>query len=871
MADKLALPEFTRSLRGFASVRGLGTKTHELVFGPLLAARRSAARVQAPDSQVAAFDAERLRRALSHAIAAIAADRSGDDAATRRALEARLGEAAAPAVASLAPLAECAQAVRAAPLPARAEAWDRWCDAVQAVFEGFDRFWLAIDRVAPPDARGPLRLNVPLALLGALMLSAGSLVAQHTTVRVERARPDSLLAAGFDVVGADAGAALVVVTPRDRDRLVARGLGVTEMHVARARLGANAQATTTVYRSFDDPVRGIRKWVDSIATANTRVSVDTIGTSYEGRPLLALKIGPKGDSPQRPNVIFMATYHAREWAATEMALRLAQYLAAPPGSDARRDSLVQGRDIWIIPVANPDGYQYTFTNDRLWRKTRSPQAGGAVGVDMNRNHSVDWGFDNQGSSSDPKSDIYRGPAPASESETRAIETFDAAHPPVVSVSYHTYAGLLIYPPTHIYGALPADLPVYRTVAGTHLRSAAADHLPGSIRSSYAPGPGWELYTTNGEYTDFAASRFGTIAFTQELTSGYGTSGYYGFEFPDDDALLGQMFQDALPFALDLLDAASSPAAFVSATTGRHTDRITIESVSPAIQAIVPADAASTVRVATDAPLAFHVDSAAGGRYTRRVVTGSVGRPTAFSVTAGGVTAAFRVLALSGAESGDAAWTASGFTRDSSFAKAGAYSWRGVLGTLTSAPVSVPADVDTVSVLYWTMHFGSGFTPSLEGKVDVSADGGASWMPVAIDRGSAPVWYADGARIGGVHGKSLTFRFTASGMDWRLDEITVLGHGAVTSAPVASGATLRPSENPVRSGAVRFTWPFGQSEGDIRVFDFSGHEVWRSHVTAGATASWDVESLGVSNGVYLIVARAGSRVERLKLFVARRAP
>ena len=215
-------------------------------------------------------------------------------------------------------------------------------------------------------------------------------------------------------------------------------------------------ATPVVYRSYDDPVRGIRAWVDSIVRVNPRVSVDTIGRSFDGRPMFMLKVGARGDSPQRPNVVFVATYHAREWVATEMAMRLIRYLAQPPGTDARRDSLVAGRDIWILPVANPDGYQYTFTTDRLWRKTRSPQSGGAIGVDMNRNHSVAWGLDNQGSSPDPTSDIFRGPTPASEVEIKNIEAWHLAHPPVVALSYHTYSGLLLYPRGSVYGALPAD-------------------------------------------------------------------------------------------------------------------------------------------------------------------------------------------------------------------------------------------------------------------------------------------------------------------------------------------------------------------------------------------------------------------------------
>ena len=871
--DRFVLPEFTRSLRGFASHDALGSASHNVVFGPLLAARRSAARVIAPEARVAAFDADRLRRGLMDAIAALAADRAGGDAASRRALEAALEERAKDVLVAIAAIKARAAELRAAAPDANAAAWHVWCDAVQLVFDETDGFWLSIDSVAPPrrGGRGGSAMRSALLIGAALALHAAEVTAQRATVRVGGAQPDSLLAAGFDVVGAEPGGVLVVVSPRDRERLEALGLRPTALAPPRAAVLAGAQATPVVYRSFDDPVRGIRRWIDSLAAANTRISVDTIGRSFEGRPLLLVKIGPRGDAPARPNVLFIATYHAREWAATETALRLVKWLAAPPGTNARRDSLVQARDIWIMPVANPDGYQYTFDTERLWRKTRSPQGALNVGVDMNRNHSVNWAFDNQGSSPDAGSDIYRGPTPASEVETSSIEAFHAAHPPVVAVSYHTFGGLLLYPPGHAYGALPSDRAVYQALAGTHVNSAMADRLPGSNRTQYAPGPAWNLYTTNGEYTDFASSRHGALALTIELTSGYGPTGFYGFEFPDDDALLETLFQDNLPLTLDLLDAARAPAAFVSPTTGRRPGLVNLESVSPDIRATVPAAAASGATVALSTPVTFRIDSAAGGRYLRRLVATEAGRPAAFSITAGGATANFRTLAVSGAESGDPPWAAQGFVRDTVFARAGSASWLGIFGTLESRPVTVPADADTVSLVYWNAHFGNGFSPFPSGKVEVTSDRGQTWSIIQVVRGSAPVWYTDGVTVGAVRGKTLAFRLTADAMPWRLDEIAVVAHGPVTGSVAADEPQVRPSENPVRSDAVRLTWPFGRDAGDLIAYDFSGREIWRRRVDAGATQTWDVGALGVGNGVYIVVARAGQRVTRLKLFVARRSP
>ncbi|MDQ8164207.1 MAG: hypothetical protein P3A28_00425 [Gemmatimonadota bacterium] len=146
---RLALPEFTRSLRGFASVRALGTREHDLIFGPLVAARRSAVRVLAPEARAAAFDADRLRRSLLEAVEAIAADRAGADPARARAYSARIEERAAPALAALAELAVAAAALRAAPADARAARWGLWCNAVQMLFDAVDQLWLVLDEVAP--------------------------------------------------------------------------------------------------------------------------------------------------------------------------------------------------------------------------------------------------------------------------------------------------------------------------------------------------------------------------------------------------------------------------------------------------------------------------------------------------------------------------------------------------------------------------------------------------------------------------------------------------------------------------------------------------------------------------------------------------
>ena len=702
--------------------------------------------------------------------------------------------------------------------------------------------------------------------------------AQHVTVSVAGVTADSLRAHGFDVVGSQGGVPLVAADPAQLAKMAARGWhgSVIRSPVVRAaavpsggRVSAQVIQATTVYRDYDDPTRGIRFFLDSMVRSNPLVSVDTLGKSYEGRPMIAVKIGAKDDSPQRPNVLFMATYHAREWAATEMALRLIKYLAAPPGSNPRVDSLVQTRDIWILPVANPDGYEYTFTGDRLWRKTRSPQAGGAFGVDMNRNHRQNWGLDDVGSSPDPTSDIYRGPAPESEIEVRNIVAFHAAHPPVVSVSYHTYAGLILFSPSAVYGEISADLPVYRTLAGTNQRSAVKDNLPGSSRTYDSPNTAWTLYTTNGEYNDWASAKYGTVSFTPEITSGYTNSVYYGFEFPDDESQLEQLFNDNLPFALDALESARDPFGYVSPTTFYHSDRVVLESVSPFVEATVPAASASGASIAAPNPLSFRIDTTNSGKYTRRLVATAGTRPTSLSISAGGQTASFNVLGINGAELADAGWTANQFTRDSLFVEAGKYSWYTASGgDLKSPVISVPTTADTISLVFWTRYAGSGFSELPYGDVNLSIDGGTTFQRVMRLEGYAPIYYPEQVTIGGVKGKQVVFDFVPNGLPWNLDEIAVVSHGTVTATPTGTPNVLIPSENPVHHSIVYFPWPFGNATGNLLAYDFSGRLIWKANVTAGGNVAWDLNAGRVANGVYVVIARSGAKTLRLKLFIVR---
>src|SRR3989441_4734705 len=426
-------------------------------------------------------------------------------------------------------------------------------------------------RVAWPGPRrlraGPRMARGATGLLALLLFGVSGAPQPLRIVEVPgggRASLDSLARLGFEVADVRSidgtQRAVIVVSPETESLLARRGFTMAPPAAQRVTTGAVAD-TFRNFHSFDNAGDGIRATLEAWAAADTLIHLDSVGASYEGRPILAVKIGAADDAASRPNVLFLGTHHAREWISTAVAMKLIRWLADSGAA------LIAAHDVWVIPVENPDGYQYTFTTDRYWRKNRRPNANGSYGVDPNRNYPAFWGVDEVGSSSYQYAETYRGTTPGSEPETQAVMALHAAHPPVVSLSYHSYSGLVLYPWGFRAGELPPDLPRFQALTGTDLTPAVTDSVPGSAVDHYHPGPGWNLYTTNGEYTDWAYRTYGTIAFTTELTSGCCVDGlYYGFEFPDDSAMVERVFRDNLPFARALI-AASGDLARSPGVTG----------------------------------------------------------------------------------------------------------------------------------------------------------------------------------------------------------------------------------------------------------------------------------------------------------------
>ncbi len=269
----------------------------------------------------------------------------------------------------------------------------------------------------------------------------------------------------------------------------------------------------------------------------------SIGLSVQGRDIWALKITdyPLRDEPEEEKIFFSGETHAREWATNEMMLYLAEYLTTRYGTDARVQRIVNNSVIWLVPVVNPDGFEYTRTNDRMWRKNRR----GTYGVDLNRNYDYKWGYDNYGSGSNQYNETYRGPSAASEPETQAIQNLLAQEKFSVAVGYHTYSQLVLYPWGFDRSLAPQSYTSLRAMGKKYV-----DLVYNTHGQTYVAGQGsYTIYPTNGDSDDYAYGAHGTLSFCPEMRPNDSSLG--GFELPEDQILANN--EENLAAALWLMD------------------------------------------------------------------------------------------------------------------------------------------------------------------------------------------------------------------------------------------------------------------------------------------------------------------------------
>jgi len=273
----------------------------------------------------------------------------------------------------------------------------------------------------------------------------------------------------------------------------------------------------SVYHTYDE----IDTWVTNMAAEYPDVvSKYTAGTSYEGLTFYGLKIA-RGTT-DNPAFYINCGIHAREWISQATCLNVVKYLATAQEGSAEY-SLLQSVDFYVVPSANPDGYKYTWTGDRMWRKTRSDTGHVCMGVDPNRNWDINFG--GAGTSTNPCNDAYCGPSAFSEVEVTSLRDAVMNTPKIAAfIDIHAYSQYFMYP----YGY--TRLPTTDAALLSQIGDEAAAAIKATHGETYEAGQiSRIIYEASGSTADWFYDIGGVhCAFGAELRD----TGRYGFTLPE---------------------------------------------------------------------------------------------------------------------------------------------------------------------------------------------------------------------------------------------------------------------------------------------------------------------------------------------------
>jgi len=356
----------------------------------------------------------------------------------------------------------------------------------------------------------------------------------------------------------------------DRNRIASTGVAIDEVHADSVRFLASPEEIAALrklnialtidkvpepnrdfpsedahFHSYDET----KAELDRIEQAYPDLAkVSSIGKSVEGRELYAIRLSLSPVRDSLPTAIFLGCHHAREHLSVEMPLKLAAYLAEH-SSESRVQDLLRTREIWIVPMVNPDGAEHDIKDGdyQWWRKNRSQNENGSIGVDLNRNYGgKGWG--GAGSSGSPGSDTYHGKEAFSEPETRAVRDFVRSRSrATVLLTFHTFSELVLWPWGHTNDEIEntEDRRVFETM-GKKMASM----------NKYTAEKSSDLYLNSGDTTDWAYDELKLFAFTFELSP----SSLFGGGFYPGAKAIEPTFKANLEPSLYLIEHAENPYA-----------------------------------------------------------------------------------------------------------------------------------------------------------------------------------------------------------------------------------------------------------------------------------------------------------------------
>ncbi|XP_006205284.2 carboxypeptidase O [Vicugna pacos] len=291
------------------------------------------------------------------------------------------------------------------------------------------------------------------------------------------------------------------------------------------------------------PMEEVYQWMSQIREKYTEVVTQHfLGMTYESRPMYCLKISQPSDNPKK--IIWMdCGIHAREWIAPAFCQWFVKEILQNYKDNSRIRRLLKNLDFYVLPVLNIDGYIYTWTTDRLWRKSRSSHNNGTCfGTDLNRNFNASWC--SIGASHNCQELTFCGTGPVSEPETKAVSSFIESKKEniVCFLTMHSYGQLILLP----YGYTTNKPSNHEELI--QVGQKAANALKAKHGTNYRVGSSADiLYATSGSSRDWAWDIGIPFSYTFELRD----NGTYGFVLPE--AQIQATCEEAMEAVLSVLD------------------------------------------------------------------------------------------------------------------------------------------------------------------------------------------------------------------------------------------------------------------------------------------------------------------------------
>jgi len=266
----------------------------------------------------------------------------------------------------------------------------------------------------------------------------------------------------------------------------------------------------TDFNTYEEILSELNRLARDACPAEFTCEVDKVGETLYESDLVVFRIRQPGVDKRA--YWLDSAIHAREWLAPATNMYILDELLTGYGTNRRSTELLDGYDWHFMPIVNPDGYRYTWTEDRLWRKNLTPfDDWGCDGVDLNRNFDASyWG--EEGVSDWPCMDTFCGPSAGSEIETQTVQKeFDRLGEGgylIGLVTMHSFGEMFMHPWGHTSDGFTC------VRAEDHqdmfdVANATATAIAETYNTEWWYGTSCEvIYATTGSTTDYAKEKSG---------------------------------------------------------------------------------------------------------------------------------------------------------------------------------------------------------------------------------------------------------------------------------------------------------------------------------------------------------------------------